>query len=100
MKRKRLPAATVKASPCPCLGGGLTRSVFDMTEAERLALITHDQVRLVLQEAQLVELATLEAEQRATIQTHRAKLFDEHDASAFAKHREAQRKTEVSIWIG
>ena len=66
-----------------------------MTEAERLALITLVQVRLVLQEAELVELATLEAEQRATIQTHRAKLFDEHDASAFAKHREAQRKTEV-----
>jgi hypothetical protein len=68
-----------------------------MTEAERLALITHDQVRLVLQEAELVELATLEAEQRATIQTHRAKLFDEHDASAFAKHRESQR-TET-VWI-
>ena len=32
-----------------------------MTEAERLALITHEQVGLVLQEAELVELATLEA---------------------------------------
>jgi hypothetical protein len=66
-----------------------------MTEAERLALITHDQVRLVLQEAELVELATLEAEERATTQTHRAKLFDEHDASVFAKHRQ---RTEV-VWI-
>jgi hypothetical protein len=36
-----------------------------MTEAERLALITHEQVGLVLQEAELVELATLEAEERA-----------------------------------
>jgi hypothetical protein len=69
----------------------------DISETERLALITHDQVRLVLQEAELVELATLEAEQRATIQTHRAKLFDEHDASAFAKDRESQR-TET-VWI-
>jgi xanthine/CO dehydrogenase XdhC/CoxF family maturation factor len=68
-----------------------------MTEAERLALVTHDQVRLVLQEAELVELATLEVEERATIQTHRAKLFDEHDASALAKYRESQR-TET-VWI-
>ena len=45
----------------------------DISEAERLALITHDQVRLVLQEAELVELATLEAEERPAIQTHRAK---------------------------
>jgi hypothetical protein len=60
----------------------------DISEAERLALITHDQVRLVLQEAELVELATLEAEERPAIQTHRAKLSDEHDASSpFARSK-------------
>src|SRR5438067_7159 len=29
MKRKRLPAATVKASPCPCSKSGSTKSGFD-----------------------------------------------------------------------
>jgi len=68
-----------------------------MTEAERLALITHEQVGLVLQEAELVELAKLEAEENAAFQARPAKLGDEHDASALVKPRESQR-TET-VWI-
>jgi hypothetical protein len=52
-----------------------------MTEAERLALITHEQVGLVLQEAELVELAMLEVEERA-----------------FNLSREAQRRPQT-VWI-
>ncbi len=51
-----------------------------MTEAERLALITHEQVGFVLKEAELVELAKLEAEENAAIHVRPAKLRDEHDA--------------------
>jgi len=71
-----------------------------MTEAERLALITHEQVGFVLKEAELVELAKLEAEENAAIHVRPAKLRDEHDASAFAKHRESQRTETVYIdWM-
>jgi hypothetical protein len=70
----------------------------DISEAERLALITNEQVRLVLQEAGLVELAALEAEERAAIKSRCAKLSNddhEHDATAFSKHLEVPQKTEV-----
>jgi hypothetical protein len=72
-----------------------------MTEAERLAIITHEQVRLVLQEAELVELAQLEAEERAEIQARRPNLSadeHEHDAHAFSVGREARRRSQT-VWI-
>ena len=48
-------------------------AITDLNEAERLALIMHDQVRHFLKEAALVELATIEAEERAAIPARRAK---------------------------
>jgi hypothetical protein len=66
----------------------------DISEAERLALIANEQVRLVLQEAELVEIAAREAQEEAAIRERRAK---PEDASEFTKRREAQR-TET-VWI-
>jgi len=66
----------------------------DISEAERLALIANEQVQLVLQEAELVEIAGLEAQEEAAIRERRAKL---DCASEFTKRREAER-TET-VWI-
>jgi len=66
----------------------------DISEAERLALIANEQVQLVLQEAELVEIARLEAQEEAAIRERRAKL---DCASEFTKRREAER-TET-VWI-
>jgi hypothetical protein len=69
----------------------------DISEAERLALIANEQVRLVLQEAELVEIAALEAQEGAAIRERRAKL---DPASEFIKRREAERTNTVYIdWM-